>query len=186
MSILFITIYVVWLLTEILLNRFLHSKTTDRKNADKNSLMLIWVTIIATITIAVFISIKFYLPIFSNPVFKYAGLAIIVVGILLRLIAVASLGRFFTVDVTIKQGHKLKKDGVYKYVRHPSYSASLLSFIGFGISLNNWLSLLITIVAILTVFIFRIKIEEKILIEQFGAEYLEYKKTTSGIIPFIY
>ena len=186
MSILFITIYVIWLVTEILLNRLLHSKSTDRQHADKNSLPLIWATIIATIAIAVFISMKFYLPVFFNSAFEYAGLALIVIGILLRLIAVVSLGRFFTVDVTIRQGHKLKKDGVYKYVRHPSYSASLLSFIGFGISLNSWLSLLITTVAILTVFIFRMKIEEKILIEQFGAEYLEYKKTTSGIIPFIY
>ncbi len=153
----------------------------DRQDADKNSLLLIWISIIATIFIAVFISGTFYFPIFSNPTFEYRGLAIIFVGIFFRFVAVAILGRFFTVDVTIRQDHKLKKDGVYKYLRHPSYFASLISFIGFGISLNNWIALLLITLAILTVFITRIKMEEKVLVEQFGAEYNEYKKVTKGL-----
>jgi isoprenylcysteine carboxyl methyltransferase (ICMT) family protein YpbQ len=39
---------------------------------------------------------------------------------ILRLAIIATLGQFFTVEVTIKQNHKLKKDGFYKYLRHPS------------------------------------------------------------------
>lgn len=186
MNLIFSLTYFFWLLSEILLNRLLRSKSTDRKKADKGSLSLIWMIIIVTIFIAVFISGNFYFPIFSNTAFQYAGLAIIFIGIILRLLAVASLGKFFTVDVTIRQNHKLKKDGIYKYLRHPSYFASLISFIGFGISLNNWVALLLITFAILTAFIIRIKVEEKVLIEQFGSEYIEYKKATSRLIPFIY
>ncbi len=186
MNLLFDLTYVVWFLSEIILNRLLRSKSTDRQNADKNSLPLIWITIVATVSIAVFIADKFRAPLFSNSFGQYIGLALIVAGIVLRLFAVASLGRFFTVDVTIRQGHRLKKDGLYQYLRHPSYFASLLSFIGFGISLNNWISLLLIAIAMFTVFTIRIKIEEKILAEQFGSEYIEYKKTTRGLIPFIY
>ncbi|MEO8852326.1 MAG: isoprenylcysteine carboxylmethyltransferase family protein [Ginsengibacter sp.] len=83
------------------------------------------------VSIAFYISMAYYDPLFSNPAFRYVGIAIIILGIILRLIAVASLGKFFTVDVTIRQNHRLKKDGIYKYLRHPSYFASLLSFIGF-------------------------------------------------------
>jgi protein-S-isoprenylcysteine O-methyltransferase Ste14 len=174
------------LFTEILLNRLLRSKSTDKQNEDKNSISIIWVTIIIAIPLAVLIALKVNLPIYSDPSVQYVGVIIIFIGIILRLFAVVTLGRFFTVDVTIRQGHKLKKDGLYKYLRHPSYFASLVSFIGMGWTFNNWLSLLVLIAAILIVFINRIKIEEKLLIQHFGSEYTEYKKHTSGLIPFIY
>jgi protein-S-isoprenylcysteine O-methyltransferase Ste14 len=99
---------------------------------------------------------------------------------------IKTLGQMFTADVTIKRNHKLKKGGFYKYLRHPSYSASLLSFVGFGISLKNLISLMLVIILILTAFIIRIRVEEKELIEHFGSENLDYKKGTKGIIPFIY
>lgn len=186
MNLLFTITYCIWLFSEIVINRLLHSKVSDKQNADKNSLSVIWIIIIATIILSVFISIRFYLPIFSNPALEYVGIGIIYLGIILRIIAIISLGRFFTVDVTIRQDHKLKINGFYKYIRHPSYFASLISFLGFGISLNNWLSLSLIIITSLTAFIFRIKIEEKVLTEKFGHEYLEYKKNTHAIIPFIY
>ena len=144
------------------------------------------ITVIVSITITVFIAMRYAVPISYNPVVQYVGLALIITGIILRLFVMFSLGPFFTVDVTIRQNHKLIKDGFYKYLRHPSYSASLLSFIGFGLCLNNWASLLVITAAMLTAFINRIKTEEKILIEQFGQEYIAYKKATYALIPFIY
>ena len=186
MNLIFTITYFIWLISEVTLNRLLRSKSTDKQNADKNSLITIWLTVVSAIFLSVFISIKLHLPIFSNHTFRYAGLAVIFAGIVLRIAAIITLGRFFTVDVTIRKDHQLKKDGLYKYLRHPSYFASLLSFVGFGISLNNWLSLTLVTVSVIIVFINRIKIEEKILIEQFGTEYLQYKKTTNGLIPFIY
>ena len=186
MNLLFTIIYLIWFLSETLLNRLLRSKSTDKQNADKNSLLIIWVTVVAAIFLAVYISMKYYFPIYPDTTIRYIGLGIILLGIILRIAAVLSLGKFFTVDVTIREDHKLKKDGVYKYLRHPSYFASLLSFIGFGLSINSWPGLILIVVAVMAVFIFRIKIEEKILIGQFGDEYLDYKKNTKGIIPFVY
>jgi len=186
MTPLFTATYVIWFLTEALLNRLLRSKSTDKQHADKNSLAIIWVTVVLANMLAVYITMNFHFTIYSNPAFHYFGLGVIITGIIIRFASVFSLGKFFTVDVTIREDHTLKKDGMYKYLRHPSYFASLISFIGFGISLNNWISLVLIFSAVLAVFIYRIKIEEKILIEQFGTEYLNYKKTTSGIIPFLY
>jgi protein-S-isoprenylcysteine O-methyltransferase Ste14 len=186
MNLTFTIIYLIWFLSETLLNRLLHSKSTDKQNADKNSLLIIWITVVAAIILAMYISINYYFPIYPNTIIRYAGLGIILLGIVLRIAAVLSLGKFFTVDVTIREDHKLKKDGMYKYLRHPSYFASLVSFIGFGISINSWPGLLLIVVAVTTVFIFRIKIEEKILIGQFGTEYMDYMKSTRGLIPFLY
>lgn len=186
MNIIFTGTYITWFLSEILLNRLLRSGASDKKGIDKNSLSIIWITIIVSIIVAIYISSTYQLPIFSHYYYSYAGIMIIIAGILLRFAAIISLGKFFTVDVTIREGHKLKKDGLYKYLRHPSYFASLLSFIGFGISLNNWLSLIIITISITTAFHIRVKVEEKALTEQFGEEYIAYKKTTSGFIPFVH
>ena len=178
--------YSVWFLSEILINRFLHSKKADKQHADKGSLYLIWTIIIIANFSAVFVSIKYNIPLAKESCIVYVGLFLIFIGIILRLTIIATLGQFFTVDVTIKQNHKLKKDGFYKYLRHPSYAASLLSFIGFGITLNNWISLILVAILILIAFSVRIKIEEKILMEHFGTEYLDYQKNTKRMIPFIY
>lgn len=178
--------YIIWLISEIALNRLLRSASTDKQNADKNSLSIIWFTVVISNAIAYYLAMTTYFPIGSSLIIGHAGLALIYIGILLRLIVVRSLGRYFTVDVTIREGHQLKTDGFYKYLRHPSYFASLLSFVGFGISLNNWVSLILVTVAITTVFIIRINVEEKVLIDQFGEEYLEYKRNTKGLIPYVW
>lgn len=186
LNIITIIAYITMLLSEILLNRLMRSKSTDLKNKDKYSITFIWLTIAVAISTAVYIANHFYFPLFLDPMFRYIGVAVIFIGIIIRLIAVFSLGKFFTVDVTIRQNHQLKKDGLYAYLRHPSYFASLLSFIGVGITLNNWVSLLVIVFAMLAAFINRMQIEERALIEHFGSEYLKYKKNTKGLIPFIY
>ncbi|WP_346983633.1 isoprenylcysteine carboxylmethyltransferase family protein [Chryseobacterium sp. POE27] len=108
----------------------------------------------------------------------YLGAGCIWIGIILRFIIIKSLGKYFTVDVTIRQDHKIKKEGFYKYVRHPSYTFSLLTSLGLGLYLNNWLSLVLALVPTFVAFSYRIKVEEKALIEEFGEEYLEYRRNT--------
>ena len=179
-------IYILWLLSEIILNRLVRSGKSDKKSADKNTEIYLWVTIIISITIGVFVSIKFSLPILLNGQLALIGIAIIIVGIIIRFIAIKQLGRFFTVNVTIRDDHKLIQSGFYKYLRHPSYTGSLLSFFGFGLSLNNWLSMAIIFLPTLFAFIYRMKIEENVLSEQFGKQYQDYISNTKRIIPFIY
>lgn len=177
----------IWLLSEILLNRLLRSKANDKKGTDKQSLGTLWVVIIISIFIGVFISYAVKAPVCSHSVaISYVGLSFVLLGVILRLIIIKSLGKFFTVDVTIRENHQLKKDGIYKYLRHPSYAASLISFLGMGIALNNWFSLLIIVVPVFCAFAYRIKVEEEALIQQFGNEYIEYKKRTKGLIPFVW
>jgi protein-S-isoprenylcysteine O-methyltransferase Ste14 len=180
-------IYAVWFLSEILLNRFRRSDSRlHQGNRDKQSLTIIWISIFLSITAGVLSAGFFDTRISGNMIIPSAGLAIILSGMLLRFISVLTLGRFFTVDVTIRQDHKIIKKGVYMYIRHPSYTGSVLSFIGFGLSLNNWVSLLVVNIPIIAAFLYRIRIEEKLLTEQFGTEYSEYMKVTYRLFPWIY
>lgn len=178
--------YFVWFLLEVLLGRLMQSSKKDKKQTDKNSLAIIWVAIIFGIFFSIYIDNKWYLPLTTNAIAEITGFIFIIIGIIFRLLIIKSLGRFFTVDVTIRENHQLKTDGFYHYLRHPSYFASLLSFVGFGISLNNWVSLIIITIIMLSAFIRRIKVEEAVLLEQFGIEYENYKKITKALIPFVY
>ncbi|MFQ6614253.1 MAG: methyltransferase family protein [Fidelibacterota bacterium] len=162
------------------------SRKTDKQDSHQGSPFRIWIIIFISIFLAVLIANTSNVPLWKDSRIEYFGLFLIYTGIGLRLAVIKSLGTFFTVDVTIKQNHRLKKNGFFKYVRHPSYAFSLLSFIGFGISLNNWLSLIIVFILILTAFILRINVEEKVLTDHFGSEYSDYKEATRAIIPFIY
>jgi protein-S-isoprenylcysteine O-methyltransferase Ste14 len=183
---LFLIIYACWLLSEILLNRFVRSGKTDKKAADKNTELYLWLIIISAVTIGTYVGMRWSFPFSSSNQFGYSGLIVIVAGMLIRFLAIKQLGKFFTVDVTIRADHQLMQRGFYKYVRHPSYSGSLLSFIGFGLSLNNWVGALIVFLPILMVFIHRMSVEENVLSEQFGKQYQDYMAGTKRIVPFLY
>jgi len=186
MKYIFEIIWICWLVSEILLNRLVRSKNTDSKEMDKNSLNLIWIAISASMTLGILSAIYWAAPIVYNNVFLYLGSALIVTGMIIRFIAIRTLGKFFTVNLAIHDNHSLIKDGLYKYIRHPSYTGSLLSFAGFALSLNNWFSFLIIFAPILIAFINRISIEERLMLVQFGSAYETYKKHTKRLIPMIY
>jgi protein-S-isoprenylcysteine O-methyltransferase Ste14 len=182
----FIIIWGSWFLSEILLTALLRSKSPASKGWDKNSLRLVWGTIILSISLGVIVAIFTRFSISRSDIIRYLGLFCIVVGIFFRVIAIRTLGIFFTVNLAIHNDHHLIKKGLYKFIRHPSYTGSLLSFIGLGASFNNWLSLIVIVIPVFLAFIYRIYVEEKLLIKQFGSEYSEYMKSTKRLIPFIY
>jgi protein-S-isoprenylcysteine O-methyltransferase Ste14 len=186
MTYIFITIWFLWFLSEILLNRLFQSGVEDKHNFDRGSIHFIWITIGIANSLGILFAFTSIIPISRIIYIPFLGLLFIVLGMIIRFIAIKSLGKFFTVDVAILDDHKIKKDGIYKYVRHPSYSGLLLSFIGFGLSLNNWISLIIITVPVTLVMLYRIKIEEKLLIEIFGNDYIEYIKKTYRLIPMLF
>ena len=74
MNLIFIITYSIWFLLEILINRLLHSKETDKPNVDKGSIYLIWIIIFVSIFTAVFISNKYYVPLLKDSNIEYFGL----------------------------------------------------------------------------------------------------------------
>jgi protein-S-isoprenylcysteine O-methyltransferase Ste14 len=68
--------------------------------------------------------------------FVFAGVVLFVAGLLLRWWAIITLGRFFTVDVTIEKDHELVERGPFRIVRHRSYTVVLLAFVGLALSLE--------------------------------------------------
>jgi protein-S-isoprenylcysteine O-methyltransferase Ste14 len=175
-----------WFVTEFLYKNMLKSGKEDQKNKDKSTLNILWLAIPFSIMSSILISYNTHFMIVDGNWILYVGEILILTGIIFRYIIIRSLGKYFTVDVTIRQDHKIKKEGFYKYLRHPSYAFSLLTSLGLGLYLNNCLSLIFAFVPPFLAFAYRIKIEEQALVEQFGDEYLEYRKSTKKLLPFIY
>jgi protein-S-isoprenylcysteine O-methyltransferase Ste14 len=182
----FIIIWSIWFISEILLNRLFRSGRGDKIGQDRGTIRIIWITIGIANSLGIISAIFIRILISRFEIVPYIGLVLIIFGMILRFISILSLGKLFTVDVTIRNNHKIKKTGVYSIIRHPSYLGSILSFIGFGISLNNWISLLIISIMVTIAMLNRIKVEERILTEQFGNEYLDYMKKTYCLFPLIY
>ena len=177
---------IAWLVSEIILARVKHSKSTDTKR-EHASLVTLWITISVSISAGVIIGLQGTGRFPSrSAVIATTGIALITLGLVLRWIAILTLGRQFTVDVAITQGHRLVRSGIYNILRHPSYAGSVLSFLGLGLAFSNYLSVAVIFVPICAAFLYRIHVEEETLVATFGDEYLKYRASTKGLIPGIW
>ncbi|MGL5416378.1 MAG: methyltransferase family protein [Clostridium sp.] len=118
-------------------------------------------------------------------IFQYIGVIMMLIGIIIRVYSVKLLDKAFTLHVCTGDNQKIIKRGIYKLVRHPAYLGSVITMIGMSMALRNEINLAITIIILILMYGYRIKIEEKALISRFGEDYLEYKKETRFIIPKI-
>ena len=159
-------------------------KNVKRKN-DRGSLIILWVIIIMSITAG--FNLADYKTWNSLNYFIYAvGILVYLAGMIIRWTSIIQLKKAFTVDVVISQKQELKTDGLYKIVRHPSYLGIALISSGLSIGMNSLFSFLVLTLPVFFAIIYRIYVEEAILLEEFGVKYEKYCKTTRKIIPFIY
>jgi protein-S-isoprenylcysteine O-methyltransferase len=121
-----------------------------------------------------------------SPVIICLAVLFLVGGVALRIWAIRHLGRFFTVDVGIQQGHQVIQDGPYRLVRHPSYTGSLLALVGVAILTFNWLGLILISTCTWLAYAVRIPVEEKALFAEFGQQYADYAARTKRLIPWVY
>lgn len=113
------------------------------------------------------------------------GIFLIVAGVALRWYSVQVLGKYFTLQVAIQPGQTVVESGPYRWIRHPSYTGSLISLLGLGLALSNWLSLISVLVFAVLGYSYRIHVEEDALVSALGEPYREYMQRTKRIIPFI-
>jgi protein-S-isoprenylcysteine O-methyltransferase Ste14 len=115
-----------------------------------------------------------------------AGLGLIVLGLWVRTLAIYELGFYFDNTVTIKGSHELIQTGIYRYIRHGSYTGAILVGLGIGFMLSAWWGVAISVVVLGVGYGYRIKHEEAVLLAHFGDAYRIYQTKTWKLIPFIY
>ena len=119
-------------------------------------------------------------------IFFWLGILLMYAGIALRFYAITILGAFFTTTVAVAPQQTVIETGPYRLIRHPSYTGLLMILLGLGLSLTNWLSLLIILGSALIGLSYRIRVEEHVLQEQLGQRYQEYMRRTKRLIPFMF
>lgn len=116
----------------------------------------------------------------------WIGLGILWCGIALRFWSFQTLGRYFTFTVQTSSDQPVITAGPYRVIRHPSYAGVLLAVIGLGLIIGNWLSLLVLTAAVAWGLVFRIRVEERALLEDIGDDYRSYAATHKRLVPFLW
>ena len=180
-------LYWVWIATEILLQIVTPTRRRQGKVQDRGSLFVLVGVIFASFWAAMAYGEMHPQNLLGGAAWlRIVGLALLAVGLAVRWTAVLTLGSSFSTNVAIHATQKLRTNGLYRWVRHPSYSGMLIIFMAVGIYERNWLSLAILLIFPTAALLYRIHVEERALKEAFGVEYLEYCRRTRCLVPLIY
>ena len=189
-----ITLFVIWCGSEIVISLIsaINRSAVTSTGADKFSFFIVWLSTIPPILFAYLIQKHF---IFSDgfgsfdalfPLLGYLGCLFIALGLTIRLMAVITLKQQFTTTVSIVERHKIVETGIYKFIRHPAYLGYLASLLGIGLVLGNWVGLAAVVAFPLLGIMYRIHVEESVLLNYFGSAYQDYANRTKRLLPRIW
>lgn len=183
----YFTIAEIFGISEVLLLLVKRSKKSGTKSqSDSSSLAALWLTISLSIAISIYATTNGIAELNRTNFVVDMGFAVAVMGFLIRWMAILQLGKMFTVDVAISSDHQLKTDGLYSKIRHPSYLGLLLIIWSIAICEHNIIGYAVIIIPTFLALNYRINVEEKALISEFGQQYIDYQKITARLFPGIY
>ena len=116
---------------------------------------------------------------------RWAGVALLAIGGVLRIWPMFVLGRRFSGLVAIQPGHELETGGPYRHVRHPSYLGMMLGLVGWALVFRSSAGMIGTVLGV-PVLLDRIEAEEALLAARFGAAYADYRRRTWRLVPGVY
>jgi len=169
---------ILWLLLEAPLA--LRVASDDRRGEDRGTLRLNAVARALAVIAALAVP-----SVWSRwNLIESAALALFVGGFSLRLFAIHALGRFYSHKVRRTEGHATIDTGPYRLIRHPAYLGVILAHLGFAlVFLNRW-SLLAVLVLVVPAFVWRIRVEDPVLMQIPG--YAQYASGRARLIPKIW
>jgi protein-S-isoprenylcysteine O-methyltransferase Ste14 len=123
-----------------------------------------------------------YAPV--RPVLSVIGILICLAGMALLVAARQALGPNWSQTVSAKEGHELVMSGPYRYVRHPMYTGGLIAALGSAIVVGGPFVFLLLLLG--SLFLWRVRAEDRLMVEQFPAEYPAYMQRTKALIPLVW
>lgn len=111
------------------------------------------------------------------------SLTFLFIGLLIGFLAIINMRFSVNVFPEVRKSQQLVTSGIYKYIRHPMYSAVLLTTASFVVGKFSWLVALLWLI-LLAVLVVKLSYEEEILVKNFK-QYSKYKHATKRLIPFI-
>lgn len=121
----------------------------------------------------------FNLPLWASLI----GLLVLLASTWLLWRSHADLAQNWSPGVEAPASESLVTGGVFRRIRHPMYSAHLLLGIAQVLLVHNWIAGFAGLVIFLPLYGLRVSREEKMMLDVFGQEYLEYMSHTGRLIP---
>lgn len=118
-------------------------------------------------------------------VYRLIGLVVFIVFSWVQVGSFKTLGEFYSQDILIFKNHKLITNGFYKYLRHPQYLSQILSDLGLAIALMGYLIIPLVILVEIPLFVIRAIFEDNLLEKHFKEKFVNYKKKTGFLFPFV-
>jgi protein-S-isoprenylcysteine O-methyltransferase Ste14 len=133
---------------------------------------------------------RWFTPIASvgNPVeiaLSILTMALAVSSVWFSAAAVRTLGKQWSLAARVLQGHKLVTEGPYNVVRNPIYTGMFGMLLATGLAVSHWIGLVIAIIVFGVGTMIRVRSEEKLLREAFGAEFDAYARKVPAVVPFL-
>jgi protein-S-isoprenylcysteine O-methyltransferase Ste14 len=176
-----------WLASEILIGVATRTKRSSGTVRDRGTLAILWIVIFASVTACEWIADRSTPNMLGGAHWlKPLSDSLMIVGLAVRWAAILTLGKAFSSNVAIRESQTMQRSGLYKIVRHPSYLGMLIIFFAIGVHSRNWLAFAMVMVPTTVALLYRIHVEEIALRQAFGAQYVDYSKSTKRLIPGIY
>jgi protein-S-isoprenylcysteine O-methyltransferase Ste14 len=177
----------VWVVGEILIALITTTGWGQGKIQDRGTQIILWIVIIASFKIEEWMHISFPVDMpGSYSWLRPIAVVIFILGLGVRAVAVVSLGRAFSANVAVRAGQRLKRSGLYRLVRHPSYLGLELILLACALHSRTWACFAVAFVPPTLAVLYRIHVEEIALRQAFGADYEDYSCSTKRLIPGVY
>jgi protein-S-isoprenylcysteine O-methyltransferase Ste14 len=121
-----------------------------------------------------------------RPIPFVAGIVCLAVGLWFFHRSHADLGTNWSVTLEVREAHQLVTHGIYRTVRHPMYAALFLYSVGQALAVPNWVAGPSYLVAFGLLFALRLGPEERMMREEFGADYDAYMARTKRLVPGVW
>jgi protein-S-isoprenylcysteine O-methyltransferase Ste14 len=168
---------------ELFLRRGSTAKSVRATPTDRGTTVLI----VAAYFLAVLAVTTHLLPSIALPAaVAWSGVALGALGFALRVWSMRVLGQFYTRRLVTTAEQRVVKEGPYRRVRHPGYLGSMLVWIGAAASSANLVSVLAVVMLLAVAYSYRIVVEERMLVEALGEPYLEYRRESWRLVPFVF
>jgi protein-S-isoprenylcysteine O-methyltransferase len=117
---------------------------------------------------------------------RWLGVGCAALGTLLRIWAMTTLGRYYTRTLVTTSDQRVVQRGPYRYIRHPGYLAALLIWGGAAVASGSVIATVLVFALLIVAYGYRIRNEERMLIESLGTEYSDYCRRTWRLVPLLY
>jgi protein-S-isoprenylcysteine O-methyltransferase Ste14 len=121
----------------------------------------------------------------EGPGLALSALVLVIAGMLFAYWARVRLGRNWSGQIIVKNGHTLITSGPYRWVRHPIYSGMTTALVGTALAIGAPYGF-IALALIVYGFLVRVRLEEVLMRDIFPGEYDRYSRHTARLIPGVY